>query len=79
VRHTGGAETRLGRDRFTSSAKTRSKAIGDCAPGGATKPSLTIAIPDACVFARVDTRFTERAYSLISIPSLHEYGRKECT
>jgi hypothetical protein len=79
VRRTGGAETRLGRDRFTSSAKTRSNAIGDCAPGGVTKPSLTTAMPDACVFARVDTRFTECGYSLASIPSLHEYDGKERT
>jgi hypothetical protein len=76
VRRTGGAETRLGRDRFTSSAKTRSNAIGDCAPGGVTKPSLTTAMPDACVFARVDTRFTDCGCSLVSIPSLHEYGGK---
>jgi hypothetical protein len=58
--HTGGAETRDGRDRLTSSPKTSSKSRGKFVLGGVTKPSLICTAPVAFVLARVDTSGTEK-------------------
>lgn len=54
-RLTGGADTRLGRERLVSSRKTPSKPISEWVFGGVTNPSLIWTEPEASVVARVDT------------------------
>lgn len=55
TRLTGGADTRLGRERLVRSRKTSSKLINEWVFGGVTNPSLICTEPEAFVVARVDT------------------------
>ncbi len=56
---TGGAETRLGRVRLTSSEYISAKSLSGAVLGGATKPSLSWMLPVAWVELRVETRLAE--------------------
>ena len=60
--HTGGPETRLGRERLTSVLYVSLKLAGIVASGGWTKPSLMCIVPVALVVAREDMRLTEKGY-----------------
>lgn len=55
TRLTGGADTRLGRERLVSSRKTSSKLISEWVFGGVTNPSLIWTEPEASVVGRADT------------------------
>jgi hypothetical protein len=54
--HTGGADTREGRERLLSSLKASAKDSWSAESGWATKPSLRHIEPVAGVLDRVDTR-----------------------
>lgn len=58
---TGGADTKLGLDRLTSSPYVSPKLATVCASWGCTNPSLMWMLPEAFVFARVEVRGTEKA------------------
>ena len=51
---TGGADTRLGRERFPSSEYTSSNSMSEVVFGEATNPSFTCNVPVGGTFARVD-------------------------
>jgi hypothetical protein len=57
---TGGADTKLGRERLTSSEKTSSKSICEFVLGADTNPSLICMVPVAWMDALVDKILTER-------------------
>ena len=61
---TGGADTRLGRARLTSSEYISPKSMSGAVFGGRTKPSLTWTFPVACVELRVETRFFEMSWGV---------------
>lgn len=72
---TGGAETRLGRERRTSSLYTSWNSISASVFGDATNPSLTCTVPVACFDAREDTRLTENG--CVAHLSGDDYCRKQ--